>query len=153
MKDKLDKDYYLIDFATFNYVKFTDVLKSNLVDLALEDYEKDIILCTNFEESYLLVDYVFLSNFEKIFEENIFKNYNIYIYMFENNYFLLHLKKVTEEKPGEIIIYKNKCKNPMLESNSGYLQRTDIGDFIENYYTLKSARVSRVAFAEKTPCF
>lgn len=79
MKDKLDKDYYLIDFATFNYVKFTDVLKSNLVDLALEDYEKDIILCTNFEESYLLVDYVFLSNFEKIFEENIFKNYNIYI--------------------------------------------------------------------------
>ena len=139
-QDKLDKDYYLIDFATFNYVKFTDVLKSNLVDLALEDYEKDIILCTNFEESYLLVDYVFLSNFEKIFEENIFKNYNIYIYMLENNYFLLHLKKVTKEKPGEIIIYKNKCKNPMLESNSGYLQRKDIGDFIENYYTLLGVR-------------
>lgn len=79
-QDKLDKDYYLIDFATFNYVKYKDVLKSNLVDLALEDYEKDIILCTNFEESYLLVDYVFLSNFEKIFEENIFKNYSIYIY-------------------------------------------------------------------------
>ena len=85
--NNLQKNYFLIDLVTFNCITLKDINDQNLFDISLESYKKDISLCENFEETYLLVDYDFMSNFCNIVKESILKRYKINIYMFENYYF------------------------------------------------------------------
>lgn len=131
----LNSNYFLIDFNTFNYVNFKDLKNEALVKYSVECYEKDILFCKNFDEFYLLVDFVFMTNIRTIIKDKILNNYTLNIYMFENYYFMLYFKKepIIQE---EIKIHKNKCLNPMLSENSENLTLTNLEEFIKNYYDI-----------------
>ena len=134
--NNLQKNYFLIDLVTFNCITLKDINDQNLFDISLESYKKDISLCENFEETYLLVDYDFMSNFCNIVKESILKRYKINIYMFENYYFMIYLKRNSTIIESEIKFYKNKCLNPMLERESERLSVNEVEEFINNYYNL-----------------
>ena len=134
--NNLQKNYFLIDLVTFNCITLKDINDQNLFDISLESYKKDISLCENFEETYLLVDYDFMSNFCNIVKESILKRYKINIYMFENYYFMIYLKRDSTIIESEIKFYKNKCLNPMLVKESERLSVNEVEEFINNYYNL-----------------
>ena len=136
LESNLRKKYYLIDFATFNCVKFKDINNKYLFDISVESYKEDISLCENFEDAYILVDYAFMQNFSDIIKENILKNYAINIYMFEREYFMIHLKRDSRLIESEIKFYKNKCCNPMLEEKSENVNPKEVEEFTLNYYNL-----------------
>ena len=140
LENNLRKNYYLIDLATFNCVKFQELNNQYLFDISIEDYKEDISLCENFEDAYLLVDYAFMSNFSNIINENILQNYAINIYMFEGEYFIIYLKRDSSIIQSEIKFYKNKCLNPMLEETSGNMSVKEVEEFVNNYYNLLSLR-------------
>jgi len=136
LENNLRKNYHLIDFATFNCVKFKEINNKYLCEISVKDYKEDIILCENFDDAYLLVDYIFMNNFSNIINENILKNYVINIYMFEKEYFMIYLKRDSSLIKSEIKFYKNKCLNPMLEGESQNVSAKEVEEFTSNYYNL-----------------
>ena len=136
LENNLRKNYYLIDFATFNCVKFKEINNKYLCEISIQDYKEDIKLVENFEEAYLLVDYAFMNNFSDIVNENILKNYVINIYMFEKEYFMIKLKRDSSLIKSEIKFNKNKCANPMLEGESQNVSAKEVEEFVSNYYNL-----------------
>ena len=75
--------------------------------------KEDISLLENFEDAYLLVDYAFMYNFSNIINENILQNYEINIYIVEEDYFMIYLKRDSSIIQSEIKFYKNKFLNPI----------------------------------------
>ena len=136
LENNLRKNYYLIDFATFNCVKFKEINNKYLCEISIQDYKEDIKLVENFEEAYLLVDYIFMNNFSDIINENILKNYVINIYMFEKEYFMIYLKRDSSLIKSEIKFHTNKCLNPMLERESQNVSAKEVEEFVSNYYNL-----------------
>lgn len=135
----LEKNFYLIDFKTFNYVNINSFDNNKyLCDNTAKIYKDKIEYCTLFNEVYLLVDYVFMKNLSIIIEK-IISQYIIKIYMFEKSYFMLYLKKENLITIPEIQFIKNLCKNPMLEDSQN-VDINEVEEFISNYYDLLSKK-------------
>ena len=137
-KGFLEKNNYLIDFKTFNTVKFENIEGNNLFDNIIDNYKYYIKQIKDYEDAYLLADFIFMLNFNNIIGEKKLE-YIFNIYMFEGCYFMVHLKKkrlINEE----VKIYKNKCKNEMLNNESRVLNIEELEIFILNYLQLLSLR-------------
>ena len=132
----LQNNYFLIDLSTFNYVKFDNINNSFFVENSLEIYKENMPLCLYFDEAYILVDFIFMKYFRDIIGEKILEKYAINIYMFENYFFMIYLKKDSNLIFHEIKIFKNMCMNPMLDKESENLELDNVDEFIENYYNL-----------------
>ena len=128
------KNFYLIDFKTFNRVEFQESENVEKCDNFVDLYKNKIILCKYFDEVYILVDFVFMHNLSIIFGE-IIEYYTINIYMFENYAFMIHLKKNDYILFPEIELIKNSCKNPMLEERQ-QVDLKEAEEFTDNYYNL-----------------
>lgn len=74
-----------------------------------------------------------MNNLSKILEE-FTKKYEIKIYMFENFVFMIYLKEDIIIIP-DIQIFKNSCKNPMLEDTQ-IINLEEAQEFALNYYNL-----------------
>ena len=72
-------------------------------------------------------------NLNKIFTK-IKIDYNINIYMFENYYFMIYLKKDNKIITPEIQLIKNSCNNPMLIVGQQKVKIEEVEEFAENYY-------------------
>ena len=137
VKDLLNSDlknFYLIDFKTFNRVEFQQSENIEKCDNYVDLYKNKIILCKYFDDVYILVDFVFMNNLSIIFAE-IINYYTIHIYMFENYAFMIHLKKNKYIILPEIELIKNSCKNPMLEERQ-QVDLKEVEEFADNYYNL-----------------
>jgi len=133
LNSNLKKDFYLIDLKTFNCVEFRESENINVSGNFALSYIDKISLCNYFDEIYILVDFVFMRNLNKIFRE-IKTDYIINIYMFENNYsFMIYLKKDILTIP-EIKLIKNSCKNPMLIEDEQKVDIEEVEEFALNYY-------------------
>ena len=118
-RNEINKKSFLIDVSTFSFVNFNTVGDEIFANKAVEDYKESIKYIQKFNNAYILVDYIFMNNFQEIEKENNLLSLNIY--MFEGNYFIMNLYKDKDKIMDEIKIFKNKCKNPMLFNESDYL--------------------------------
>ena len=129
----LIKDFYLIDLKTFNRVEFREIENINVCHNFASIYIDKISICEYFDEIYILVDFVFMLNLNQIFTK-IKIDYNIYIYMFENYYFMIYLKKDNKIITPEIQLIKNSCNNPMLIVGKQKVKIEEVEEFADNYY-------------------
>ncbi len=118
-RNEINKKSFLIDVSTFSFVNFNTVGDEIFANKAVEDYKESIKYIQKFNNAYILVDYIFMNNFQEIEKENNLLSLNIY--MFEGNYFIMNLYKDKDKIMDEIKIFKNKCQNPMLFNESDYL--------------------------------
>ena len=137
-RNEINKKSFLIDVSTFSFVNFNTVGDEIFANKAVEDYKESIKYIQKFNNAYILVDYIFMNNFQEIEKENNLLILNIY--MFEGNYFIMNLYKDKDKIMDEIKIFKNKCKNPMLDDESDYLSKTELEEFIRNYFDLLSQK-------------
>ena len=120
-RNEINKKSFLIDVSTFSFVNFNTVGDEIFANKAVEDYKESIKYIQKFNNAYILVDYIFMNNFQEIEKENNLLSLNVY--MFEGYYFIMNLNK--DENKDKIMdkikIFKNKCQNPMLFNESDYL--------------------------------
>ena len=119
-------------------MKFENIEGNDSLDDIINDYKYYIKQINDYEDAYLLADFVFMLNFSNIIREKNLK-YIFNIYMFEGSYFMVHLKK---EKGliEEVKIHKNKCKNEMLSNESEKLNIKELEIFISKYLELLSLK-------------
>ena len=134
--ENLDKKYFLIDFKTFHMMNFKDFSNISFTEKVLEYYKDKFLLCNFFDEFYILVDFFFLRNLTKIIGS---KNYEMVIYLFEEeNLFMIYSKK-SYLPLYQINIQKNTCNNPMFEKSDN-LEISEVEEFGRNYYNLMNSR-------------
>jgi len=132
----LRDDYFIIDFKSFNNIKPLDKNNESLNENLLESFKNKMSIFLNFDEFYILVDFIFLQNISKIITEENFNEYSIKIYMFDNNKYMINLKK---DNQSIIEFHKNKCKNNMLPK-SQIVTLKEVEHFAINYSNLINKR-------------